>query len=86
MTNAEAGFKQAGKAFPDTKTAATKALYRHRGKKHAPPPDKRSPLYHVPKPGRRVCLMCEKIFDSKDVGNRRCSRCVRNLDQRIDGF
>jgi len=82
MTKAKAGINRTVKAQPEP--ATVKALYRHRGKKHAPPIGQRSPLFHKSKPSRRVCLMCEKIFDSKDVGNRRCLRCERNLAERMD--
>lgn len=34
---------------------------------------------------KRICLMCEKSFKSKGIGNRRCQKCDRLLDARVSG-
>ena len=32
------------------------------------------------KPAKRICLLCEKIFESADICNRRCAECEKELE------
>lgn len=33
----------------------------------------------------RSCLMCCKVFNSKGIGNRRCTRCTRLVGTKNNG-
>lgn len=34
---------------------------------------------------KRTCLMCGKIFNSKSASNRRCPKCQKLANSRVEG-
>jgi tRNA(Ile2) C34 agmatinyltransferase TiaS len=36
------------------------------------------------KPSKRICLICNKPFDSTGAGNRRCPKCEKNRGRKND--